>query len=364
MFQSMLPMHRSTYLKYLLAIASWAASAASAQPVTLVDENQRVTVLAKPAERVVTIPLPAAAMLMTVDGGSRRLVGMNSVSKSAIEEGILKKIFPASLEIRSDVAGDGFMPNVETLLEARPDLVLQWGDRGRDVIEPMTRLGIPVATIKYGSIEGVHAWLRLMGKALGRDGNADRMIRWSNAVLADMRSRTNPIPEAEKPRVVYFLRFLSGMQVAGRNTNQDFDIHVAGGKNPAEGLSDFKLVNMEQILSWDPEVILLNNFETGLTPQDVYSNPLFSSVSAVKHRRVYKMPLGGYRWDAPSHESPLNWEWLATILHPHRFDLPLRDRITEAYSMIYNYTPTADDLDRMLRIDINEQSAHYRRLMQ
>lgn len=340
------------------------AATASARPVTLVDENRRVTVLARPAERVVTIPLPAAAMLMTVDGGSRRLVGMSSVSKSAIAEGILKKIFPASLKIRSDVAGDGFMPNVETLLEARPDLVLQWGDRGRDVIEPMTRLGIPVATLKYGSIEAVHAWLRLMGKALGRDGNADGMIRWSDGVLADMRRRTGSIPGAEKPRVVYFLRFLSGMQVAGRNTNQDFDIRVAGGKNPAAGLSDFKPVNMEQILSWDPEVILLNNFEAGLTPQDVYGNPLFSSVSAVKHRRVYKMPLGGYRWDAPSHESPLSWEWLATILHPHRFDLPLRDRITEAYGMIYGYTPTAADLDRVLHIDINRQSAHYERLMQ
>lgn len=259
------------------------------------------------------------------------------------------------------------MPNVEALFEAEPDLVLQWGDRGRDMVEPMTRVGIPVATLNSsndGNIENMYVFLRLMGKALGRGDKVDEMIQWSNGVLADMRRRTGSIVDEEKPRVVYFPRFLSGMQVAGKNNNHDFDIRTAGGKNAAADLTDFKLVNVEQILSWDPEVILLNNFEAGLTPRDVYSNPLFASVSAVRHRRVYKMPLGGYRWDPSSHESPLNWKWLAMILHPHRFNFPLRDQITEAYGMIYGYTPTADDLDRVLRIDANRQSAHYERMKQ
>ncbi len=351
----------------MIAMSLFGAAAACAQAITLVDQNRRSIVLANPAERVVTIPWPFAAMLMTVDGGSRRLAGMNPGSMTAIEEGILKKIFPAALHIRTDVVGDVFMPNVETLLEAEPDLVLQWGGRGRELVEPITRVGIPVATLnssKDGNIENMYVHLRLMGKALERDGKVDEMIRWSNGILAELRRRTGSNAQRDKPRVIYFFSFLSGMQVAGKNTNHDFDIRTAGGKNAAAGLTDFKLVNVEQILLWDPEVILLNNFEAWLGPQDVYSNPLFASASAVKHGRVYKMPLGGYRWGPSSHESPLNWKWLAMILHPRRFNFPLRHQITEAYGMIYGYTPTADDLDQVLRIDANGQSAHYERMKQ
>lgn len=57
-------------------------------------------------------------------------------------------------------------------------------------------------------------------------------------------------------------------------------------------------VNMEQVYSWDPDIIFISNF-TKAMPEDLYNNTIgdndWSSVSADKNEQVYKMPLGAYR---------------------------------------------------------------------
>ncbi|MGO7165380.1 hypothetical protein ACCS78_41040, partial [Rhizobium johnstonii] len=62
----------------------------------------------------------------------------------------------------------------------------------------------------------------------------------------------------------------------------------------------------------------LNAFEAKLNVDWVYNDPILSLTNAAKSKRVYKMPLGGYRWDPPSQESPLSWMWTANLLLVHR----------------------------------------------
>ena len=126
----------------------------------------------------------------------------------------------------------------------------------------------------------------------------------------------------------------------------------------------FNDVNAEQIIAWDPEVIFLNGFEEELTPEDVYSNPLFADLSAVQSRRVYKLPIGGYRWDPPDQESPLTWAWVGSLLHPDQPVSGLREEISVRYEMLYGQTPNADDIDAILRVGMNGGSAHYEQFMQ
>src|SRR3546814_19934046 len=88
-----------------------------------------------------------------------------------------------------------------------------------------------------------------------------------------MADKIAGIDESYRPRVLYLQRFLSGLKVGGKDTYMDFAIDLAGGANPAAELSGWTAVNVEQVIAWDPEVILLNNFEDGRTPQDVYDRP-------------------------------------------------------------------------------------------
>lgn len=345
----------------MLAAAVSIAAPAAAEPVEVTDQTGETIRLEAPAERVVTIPMPAASMFIAVDGSADKLAGMHQASKDALLDGVLGEFYPGAADVRSDVVGAEFVPNIETLLAADPDVVFQWADRGTDVISPMTSAGLNVVGLRYGTQELAEGWIRIMGAVAGQEEKAARLIDWQQSALADMKERVAAVPEEDRPRVLYFLRFLSDKKVAGEGTYQDSAIELAGGINPADDLSDFPNVNLEQIVAWDPEVILLNNFESGLDPQDVYDDPLLAGVSAVKNRRVYRMPLGGYRWDPPSQESPLAWHWLAMVFHGDAIDFPIRDEIREAYAWIYGETPTDAQIDEILHVELNRGAAGYDR---
>jgi iron complex transport system substrate-binding protein len=172
---------------------------------------------------------------------------------------------------------------------------------------------------------------------------------------------TSNIPEQRRPRVLYLLRALSGLVAAGADPEiyNHFVIELAGGRNAAQGLRGFTPVNAEQIAAWNPDVILLNSFEDQLTTEFVTRHPILSLTSAARGNRVYKMPLGGYRWDPPSQESPLTWMWLAMLLHPERFDLDLRAEMRSAYRALYGHELTSAEIDEILRIATQGEAANY-----
>ncbi|WP_321990960.1 ABC transporter substrate-binding protein [Marispirochaeta aestuarii] len=335
------------------------AEIADGPVLTITDQTGRRVAVPSSVERVVTIPIPAASMMIAIDGGTDRLVGMHPKSKSALEEGILREFFPEALDIRSDVVGNGFMPNVETLLQVDPQLVFQWGHLGADVTDPLENAGINTALLLYGNQEYLEGWIQAFGTVLGREEKAQRILDWHQATLEEIRGAMEAVPQDEKPRVLYFLRYLSSKSVAAQGTYNDFYLNLAGAVNPAGDMKSFPEISEEQIIAWDPEIILLNGFESDLSPADVYGNEKLADVSAVKNHKVYKVPLGGYRWDPPNQESPLMWKWLAMVFHPEMFSYDLRAEIVANYEWIYGKIPTEDQIDGILRIDMNADAAGY-----
>jgi iron complex transport system substrate-binding protein len=332
---------------------------ADADSLVLTDQTGRSVAVVPPVERIVTIPIPAASMMIALDGGTQRLAGMHPQSKTALMEGVLGRFYPDAVDIPSEIVGDGFMPSIESLVRLDPDLVFQWGHQGAGVVEPLTNAGINTALLLYGTQEYLEGWIDMFGRVLDKQDKADRIIEWHHQTMQEISERVTQIPESERPRVVYFLRWLSHKSAAADGTYNDFYIGFTGGINPASGMQGFPQVNEEQIIEWDPEVILLNGFESDLHPDHVYENQALADVSAVKNRRVYKIPLGGYRWDPPNQESPLLWKWLSMILHPDHFSYDLRTEIVEAYAWIYGHVPSDEDLDEILRIKMNDRSSGY-----
>jgi iron complex transport system substrate-binding protein len=142
----------------------------------------------------------------------------------------------------------------------------------------------------------------------------------------------------------------------------DGDIRRSGGRNVASEIPGFAPSSIEQLLVWNPDVILLNNFEPGLSPAELLEDPRLQSLSAVRQRRVYLFPHGGFRWDPPSQETPLALDWLFSLMHPEHAEPGLRQRIADAYRLLYGYQVSATDLDDLLQMDVNVESTHYREL--
>jgi iron complex transport system substrate-binding protein len=197
---------------------------------------------------------------------------------------------------------------------------------------------------------------------LGKPNRATELKTRSDQELAEVRSLA--AGRASKgPSILYFNRFTGGLKVAGANSYNDFYIKLVGGSNPPTGKdpltgSGMVGVDIEQVLRWDPEVILLGNFDAAM-PQDVYSDPVWQNVAAVRSKRVYKVPLGGYRWDPPGQESPLMWHWLGDIAFPQQTSV-VRSKASEYFRFLYNHELTNRELDKILWTAENGQSADYR----
>lgn len=329
--------------------------------ISVTDQRGKTLTFARPVTRVVTIPMPAASLLVAVDRTADHLAAMHNASWVAMRDGIMGTIFPKALELPHDIATQDFTANVESVRALDPDVVIQWSDA--QLIDPLEKAGLNVIGLtNTGKQEDVDAWVAMFAAMLGKPERAADIKARSDVELAAIKDLAAGRDSA-RPSILYFNRFTGGLKVAAANSYNDFYIKLVGGTNPATGDDPLKGSGMvgldvEQVLRWDPEIILLGNFDNAM-PQDLYADPVWQTVSAVRNRRVYKVPLGGYRWDPPGQESPLMWHWLSDIAFPLQ-QSPLRNKVVEYFDFLYGHKPTATELDKILWITANAGSDHYR----
>jgi iron complex transport system substrate-binding protein len=332
-----------------------------ANAIDVTDQRDRTVAFDRLPERLVIIPIPAPSTFMTIDGSDRKIVGMNEYAARAMREGIFGKLFPGSTRIQTGVTTGGdasnFAPNVEAILALRPDAILQWAN-SKEIIGPLERTGIPVMGMRVGSFENYVDYVKLMGRLAGQDERAAELLRKQEEVRQSLASRFASLPPSQRPRVIYFNRAASMLRVSGHGTAQDLAIQLAGGQNALEGGPSTSTATIEQILVWNPQVVLLGNFDPTM-PSDLYRDPRWQGVDAVRTRRVYRVPLGGYRWDPPSHESALGWIWLAGLLHPESVTENIRTSVRDWFGFLYKYTPTDEEIDNILFLRENAASAGY-----
>ncbi len=342
------------------ASGSGSPGPASAGPISITDQRGKTLTFAKPVTRVVTIPMPAASLLVAVDRSAEHLSAMHNASWVAMRDGIMGTMFPQALELPHEIATQDFTPNVESVRALDPDVVVQWSDS--QLVEPLENAGLTVLGLKNtGKQEDVDAWIAMFAAMLGKPERATEIKEHSDKELAEVKKAAAGRGSAG-PGILYFNRFTGGLKAAAANTYNDFYIKLVGGTSPATGPDPLPGTGMvgldvEQVLSWDPEVILLGNFDQAM-PQDIYADPVWQSISAVRSRRVYKVPLGGYRWDPPGQESPLMWHWLSDIAFPQEHS-GLRGKVSEYFEFLYDHEPTDKELDKILWTAENSDSANY-----
>ena len=64
--------------------------------------------------------------MIAIDGGTKRLTAINPRAKAALMDGVIGQLFPEIADIDTDLVAGNFLPNVEEILKAKPDVVLQW----------------------------------------------------------------------------------------------------------------------------------------------------------------------------------------------------------------------------------------------
>ncbi|MBP3223358.1 MAG: ABC transporter substrate-binding protein [Actinomycetaceae bacterium] len=324
--------------------------------IVFTDQRGKEVRLDKPAERIATAVIPSPAIIAAVDGSYDKIVGINESSLKANKGGIIGKIFGEVATNAKTICDSSFVPDMEAILALKPDVVIQWGNMGTEIIEPIEKAGIPVVGLKYGTQEDLETWIDLFGKILGKESRAQEIINGMHTKADAVKNQISQLNVDVTTGIV--LSYGEQLSAANKEDYQHYYFEMAGGKQVSDDVSDEGILSKEDLIAWDPEVIMLSAFDES-TPDDIYNDEQLKSLSAVKNKRVYKTPLGVYRWQVPCAESPLMWNWVAYLLHPDEYKVDLRTMMKEEIKYLYNYDMTDEDIDHVLRVDVNAGSDKY-----
>jgi len=298
---------------------------------------------------------PLASVTAEYLGSAECIVGIHPVSMSAAANGLLGQIYPEILEANTEFI-DGSEVNIEELLQLDPDIVIGVGQEQAQAIRDA---GIPAVTVsaaawEYDLFETYDNWVDLLDQIFGGSEVAQKVQEESAAAYEYVQSVVSEIPEDEQAKVLVLFQYSDAAMIAsGVNFFGEKWCNYVNAYNVASEVEDGIQVqlSMEQVYEWDPDVIIITNF-CGTQPEDLYNNAIgnddWSTVSAVKNQRVYKMPLGLYRSYTPGGDTPVTVQWLAQTVYPELFeDMDIRTVAKDYYSDLLGYELTEEQLDMM-----------------
>jgi iron complex transport system substrate-binding protein len=284
------------------------------------------------------------------------VVAMHPASKSAAVNSMLNIMAPDIARASTGIF-NGDTPNVEEIMNLNPDLVFAFADLEGALVPyetaGITALGIRAASAAGGdSIETLRGWFEVLAYTGGDKTRMDAIIEEGNAakkMIADaLAGSSRPNPSA----VFIFSTTGNNFEIAGGNFFSEYWLKNSGADDPAaRSFQGRKVVNMEQLYAWNPDIIYITNF-TALQPEDIYQNTAlgqdWSSLKAVQNKRVHKVPLGIYRWFPPSGDTPLMLKWLAQKNHPEIFTYSIENEIKDYYKKHYAYELKDDEVNFIL----------------
>lgn len=325
--------------------------------LSVTDQFGRTVTFDGPVERIATTVIPLPAMLCGVDQSLEKLVAVNTSAQALAQKGFLATMFPAIMDLPHAANGTDFVPNIETIVAEKPDVTIQWGHYGQEIIAPIEQAGLDLLLLNYGDQQLLEEWVSLLSTLVGKPERGEQIL----STMHQDQQRVEDIvaKSGKKPRAINIYNY-DDLQVSGTGSYMDWWLNLCGATNPAAAAATgaSAMISREEILTWDPEVIFLGNFSTA-TPETMYNDPFWADMSAVRNKRVYRLPNGGFSWDPPSNESNLSWLWVASLLHPEVTDIDLRSDMRDYFSYLYNHTLTDDEIDQILFMEANQISANY-----
>ena len=325
-----------------LALAAITAHAAR----EFTDDAGRKVALPDRVTRVYAAGPPASVLVFALAPDT--LIGWTRGFKEDEAKWIAPKY--ARLAELGRLTGRGNTANVEVVLKARPDLIVDMGSTSptfaslADRVQSQT--GIPYVLLD-GRLDATAQQIEKLANALGVPETGRELSAYARSVIDPILAKIAAVPKDKRP-TVYYARGPQGLTTGLAGSINAEMVEFLGATNVAgQDRGGLANVGLEQVVLWDPEVIVTNdpNFY-----REVWTLPVWSSIAAVRKKRVYLSPHLPFGWfDYPPGANRLiGLEWLAQILYPRLFGFDLRRDTAEFYRRFYHQEPTAAQLDTLL----------------
>ena len=238
-------------------------------------------------------------------------------------------------------------PDAEAILAADPQVIVMsaYVDGADDL---QARTGVPVVVVPGSDTtldDGAFETIRLLGELYGVEDRAAELTDYLREVEADLAARTADIPAEEKPSV-----YVCGVSFQGAHGFEGTEAHygpleLIGADNLANqtGQASAFDIDPEQVLAWDPDVILIDYNGLPLIAEDYAADPdFYNALTAVREGRVYAQI--SFRSYASNLETALADAYYAgTVIYPERFaDIDIAQKADEIFTMLLGEAVYAD----------------------
>ncbi|MBS4846032.1 MAG: ABC transporter substrate-binding protein [Burkholderiales bacterium] len=256
--------------------------------------------------------------------------------------------------------GDLTSVNMEELLKVKPDVVFVTNYAPKEMIQQIADAGIPVIGISLrvgpkgeasklnptlkddakAYTEGLRQGIELIAYVFNKQENGKELINATFAHSKYLEDKISKIKESERPRV-YVAN--PDLVTYGSGKFTGVFLEAGGAYNvAAKTIKGYKQVSMEDVLKWNPEMILIQNRYPQVGSQ-IKNGAEWQNVKAVKDDKVFLMPQYAKTWGYPQPEAiGIGELWLAKTLYPEQFkDLDLDKLVQGWYKKFYrtDYIP-------------------------
>lgn len=328
----------------LLALALLLAGCGKSDPAASVKTQEFTDSLGR------TVTVPAEITKIAISGplsqvyilplAGDMLVGVSNAfaSDAAL---YLPDYISQKTEIGQLYGGKGEM-DLEALLAAAPDVVIDIGEPKKTMAEDLTALteqtGIPFIHIDATVATAPQAY-RILGELLGREEKAEELAQWCEktySMITDMMAKVDA--DGARKTLLYCLG------ADGTNVMAEGSFHAETVNMMAKNLAvveevsfsgDGNQVDLEQILLWDPEYIV---FDPASCYDSVGDNAQWQELAAISSGNYFKTPYGPYGWlsSPPAVQRYLGMLWLGELLYPEYTDYDLQEEVTGYYKLFYD----------------------------
>lgn len=234
--------------------------------------------------------------------------------------------------------------NIEEVLALEPDIVFA-GVSSPKANEKLRESGLTVYTMQIGwaTTETILDEFMNMGKILKNEAKAKQLVEYWQEKMALVNRLVSAVPESERKTVYYTSKTITDANTG--DWGQSW-IRAAGGKPVIEGKFNGD-VSVEQVLEWDPDVILTH---AGSGIDAVMNDERVQELKAIQQQAVYGAPTGAFWWDRPSPESPLSFLWLAKVLYPeYTGQIDLKAETAAFFKTFYEYDLTDEEYEAFFK---------------
>lgn len=256
--------------------------------------------------------------------------------------------------------GMGDAVNYEAVIAANPTIAINSGKINDAMVSDCDALseslGIPVVAVDNELNNSAEAF-RSMGELLGVEDHAEELAQYAEQVFTDINVLSD-IPE-EKKVSVYFGNGEDSLETAPRGSQHAQILDAINAVNVADlelGDGSRVQISAEQLLAWDPDVIVVNgepkaDKSGSSAAEDILSNPDYASLKAVQDQKVYGTPNAPFSWvDRPAGPNRLiGMRWFSALIYPEYIKCDINEEIHKFFDLFYHVDLSDEQLENVLK---------------